>query len=597
MKPYKKIIQRTLALLLVVLCVTGNVAMGAQKQTTSLNLWLNMKGFSLLVGDYYTLIIHGAPTNKVKWKSTKKSVATVDKNGRVTAKKCGKTIIKAKYKKSVAKCAVTVREDNVKRNTYVAKDRLLTINKKDIKKYTTQQAMCTDDEGNVYLFRNRADGDTRIYKISNSDGTVKGLITSLQVSEGASVATQAPESTPVVSKASVSASPYETPTGNETSAAPESTNVATTAAVGGEPERNVTLEPEQGVASTNPNEGKNSDVASGGAIEETSSVPGQWNTPVATESPVTGSAVTPVVSGEAVASTVVTEGAVAQTATPEAIVSEEPSFYDNALVGTFSCLGHANDAAYKGDDSRSGKGLYISTGYNNDGTEDRSRKPAVVQLSMEETYNETTGKYEYQYKKAATYDIVVPYKTKIGDKTYKGKKKVVAASIAYDEKSKYFIIRETGSDLYYVGYFKKTSKSKGVFVTRGTFRLQDTVNGGNLDYYGRQGVAFKDGILYVCKSGHYNDSPNNSLILRYDLGNLKKYKNKKGTRILFHKQKILISSLSQSRRYEFDYKKGDSYQYKFEIEGAGFIGNRLAFITIENTGLQGAKSKNCLYVE
>lgn len=595
-------LQRTLALLLVVVGVTGNVAMGAQKQPTMPTLWLNMKGFSLLVGDYYTLIIHGAPTAKVKWKSTKKSVATVDKNGRVTAKKCGKTIIKAKYKKQVAKCSVTVRANNVKRTTYESKDRLLTISRGNIKKYTTQQAMCTDDEGNVYLFRNRTDGDTGIYKIRNSNGTVNGLVTSVSLPEvmeekKESVVAQTPESTAVVSKASVSASPFETPTGNETSAAPESTNVATETAVSGEPERNATLEPDQGVASTSPNKKENSEVASGGAVEEGGSDLDQWNTPGATEAVVTGSVITPFVSGEAIASPVVSEGAIAQTATQEAIASATPYFFDDALVGTFSCLGHANDATYKGDDSYSGKGLYISTGYNNDGTANRSKKPAVVQLSMEETFDETTGKYQYHYKKAATYDIVVPYQTKIGDKTYKGKKKVVAASIAYDKKSKYFIVRETGTDLYYVGYFKKTSKSKGVFVTRGTFRLQDTINGGNLDYYGRQGVTFKDGVLYVCKSAHNNDSPNNSLILRYNLGNLKKYKNKKGTRILFQKQKILISSLEQSRRYQFNYKKGNSAQYKFEIEDAGFIGNRLIFVTIENTGEKGAKSKTGLYAE
>jgi uncharacterized protein YjdB len=46
--------------------------------------------------------------SKVKWKSSKTSVATV-KNGKVTAKKAGKTVITASINGRSAKCTVTVK--------------------------------------------------------------------------------------------------------------------------------------------------------------------------------------------------------------------------------------------------------------------------------------------------------------------------------------------------------------------------------------------------------------------------------------------------------------------------------------------------------
>ncbi|MDE6761723.1 MAG: Ig-like domain-containing protein [Lachnospiraceae bacterium] len=44
--------------------------------------------------------------------SKDKSVATVDKNGRVTAKKAGKTVISAKIYSKTLKCRITVSEQN-----------------------------------------------------------------------------------------------------------------------------------------------------------------------------------------------------------------------------------------------------------------------------------------------------------------------------------------------------------------------------------------------------------------------------------------------------------------------------------------------------
>ena len=47
---------------------------------------------------------------KVKWSSSKKSIATVSKKGKVRAKKAGKTVITAKVGSKNLKCRITVKK-------------------------------------------------------------------------------------------------------------------------------------------------------------------------------------------------------------------------------------------------------------------------------------------------------------------------------------------------------------------------------------------------------------------------------------------------------------------------------------------------------
>lgn len=68
---------------------------------------LNKTSATLLVGKSTTLKLSGAKASKVKWTSSKKSVATV-KAGKVKAKKAGKTTITATYKGKKYKCKITV---------------------------------------------------------------------------------------------------------------------------------------------------------------------------------------------------------------------------------------------------------------------------------------------------------------------------------------------------------------------------------------------------------------------------------------------------------------------------------------------------------
>lgn len=71
---------------------------------------LSKTSVSLKKGTKYTLKLKNATASKVKWSSSNKSVATVSKNGVVTAKKAGKATVAAKYGSKKYKCTVTVKD-------------------------------------------------------------------------------------------------------------------------------------------------------------------------------------------------------------------------------------------------------------------------------------------------------------------------------------------------------------------------------------------------------------------------------------------------------------------------------------------------------
>ncbi len=529
--------------------------------TNTINLWLNMQSFNLLVGDYHTLILHGAKASQAKWKSTHPKVASVSSTGRVTAKKCGKTVIRVTYKKHTAKCSITVRSNNVKKELYSNQNRILKITKSNVKKYSSQQAMCTDEKGNVYIFRNKSNGNTKIYKITNTTGTVEGLLTTLATEEVAITETPVLTEVPVVTATAV--------------ASAEGVNIVTQAGVSANPINN-----SQGYAY----------VPRNVAVSETSVASILPMESLVTTSTAVAGVLEPVnTSSAAVEGQTVSPGAISPEVTTQAAVATnkplDDPFFSQALLGVFKTVGHANDATYKDDSSHTEAGLYVAT--------ELGGSKSVVQISPVKKTNPETGVTTYKYKTIRRYCVTVPYKTKINGKTYKGKKNVNVSSITYDRKSKRFIIREVGSEQYYVGYFTKNKK----FVTTKSFRIYNTVNGGNLDFYVRQGITYKDGKLYVTKSGHTNDVTNNSLLLIYSIGNLNAHKNKKGGKILLHKQKYYGSSLSASKRLVFDYKKTNANKYKFEMEDADFIGNKLVFITNEKLPTANAKYKSALYVK
>lgn len=70
---------------------------------------ISKKKKTLKIGKSFTLKVKNAE-GKVKWSSSKKKVAKVNKNGKVTALKKGKATIKAKVDGKTLKCVVTVKK-------------------------------------------------------------------------------------------------------------------------------------------------------------------------------------------------------------------------------------------------------------------------------------------------------------------------------------------------------------------------------------------------------------------------------------------------------------------------------------------------------
>ena len=87
---------------------------------------LNYSKLTLYKGQKKQLKIKGTK-KKAKWSSNKKSVVSVDKKGKITAKKKGTAVITAKVGKKNYKCKVTVK---VKKKIVEVRD--INLNKKDI---------------------------------------------------------------------------------------------------------------------------------------------------------------------------------------------------------------------------------------------------------------------------------------------------------------------------------------------------------------------------------------------------------------------------------------------------------------------------------
>lgn len=102
-----------LCVALALILVMPVTAMAAKKKPK-----LNKNKLTLYVGKKATLKVKNTK-KKVKWSSSKKSVASVTKKGKVTAKKKGKTTITAKVAKKKLKCKVTVKEKTVYKTTMV----------------------------------------------------------------------------------------------------------------------------------------------------------------------------------------------------------------------------------------------------------------------------------------------------------------------------------------------------------------------------------------------------------------------------------------------------------------------------------------------
>ena len=104
----KKLIKKSLFFVLIVICLMAFAGSASAKTRVSLNI----KNDTLMVGEKTALHLYGAKTRKIKWSSSNKNIATVNKRGEVLAKNVGKVTITAKYKKKKYRAAITVVDGN-----------------------------------------------------------------------------------------------------------------------------------------------------------------------------------------------------------------------------------------------------------------------------------------------------------------------------------------------------------------------------------------------------------------------------------------------------------------------------------------------------
>lgn len=110
MSKSKKLLSVVLSILVLVVMVAVPVSASAAAKPK-----LNKTKATVTRTKSIKLTLKNATASKVKWSSSKKSVATV-KKGKVTGKKAGKATITAKYKGKKYKCKVTVKGRVINKN-------------------------------------------------------------------------------------------------------------------------------------------------------------------------------------------------------------------------------------------------------------------------------------------------------------------------------------------------------------------------------------------------------------------------------------------------------------------------------------------------
>lgn len=115
-----KMKKRVAVVLLFALCL-AQIPVAPKAKTKKVKL--NLTKVSLLQGATVQLKLLNKKAGAVKWYSKNKKKATVNKKGKVTAKKTGNVVVYAKYKKKQYKCKVMVKAPvkaiNMKENNAV----------------------------------------------------------------------------------------------------------------------------------------------------------------------------------------------------------------------------------------------------------------------------------------------------------------------------------------------------------------------------------------------------------------------------------------------------------------------------------------------
>ena len=100
---------KLLAVMFAIIFALGQMAGDGWNVSAAKRKSLNVKNLTLSVGMSKQLKVSGVKTGKVRWSSSKRSVASVSKKGKVKAKKPGKATITAKFAAGRLKCKVTVK--------------------------------------------------------------------------------------------------------------------------------------------------------------------------------------------------------------------------------------------------------------------------------------------------------------------------------------------------------------------------------------------------------------------------------------------------------------------------------------------------------
>lgn len=106
-----KKVRKITGIILALLLVAGQFLAGSKgTQAAGTKISLNITKITLSVGQSRKLNVINANGRNIKWTSSKKSVASVNKNGLVKAKKAGKAVITARVSGKKLKCNVVVRK-------------------------------------------------------------------------------------------------------------------------------------------------------------------------------------------------------------------------------------------------------------------------------------------------------------------------------------------------------------------------------------------------------------------------------------------------------------------------------------------------------
>lgn len=131
MTKIKKRIQKTVSALLLVLTVVMGLEiiaapLPAPVQAEAASMKLNKSRLVMDKGTYQLKV--SGTRRRVTWTSSQKSVATVSRSGRVTAKKRGTAVITAKAGKTVCRCKVTVEVPKIsKKSASVSVNKTITL--------------------------------------------------------------------------------------------------------------------------------------------------------------------------------------------------------------------------------------------------------------------------------------------------------------------------------------------------------------------------------------------------------------------------------------------------------------------------------------